>query len=62
MYINTSLHKGDHGTQHLFFLSHFNAALFLADKFCNCLYSSCTSFDEKKNKIGRVVFALISIN
>ena len=28
----------------------------------NCLNSSCASFGEKKNEIGCVVFALISIN
>ena len=40
---------GFHGTQHLVFrLSHFNAAIFWADNFCNCLNSSCASFGEKK--------------
>ena len=40
--------RGYHGTQHLVFrLSHFNAAIFLADNFCNCLNSSCASFGEK---------------
>ena len=57
---------GFHGTQHLVFrLSHFNAAIFRADNFCNCLNSSCASFGEKKKKkieVRRVVFALISIN
>ena len=54
---------GFHGTQHLVFrLSHFNAAIFWADNFCNCLNSSCASFGEKKIEVGRVVFALISIN
>ena len=39
-----------HGTQHLvFWLSHFNAAIFRADNFCNCLNSSYASFGEKKN-------------
>ena len=41
---------GFHGTQHLVFrLSHFNAAIFRADNFCNCLNSSCAPFGEKKN-------------
>ena len=54
---------GYYGTQHLVFrLSHFNAAIFLADNFCNCLNSRCASFGAKKIEIGRVVFALISIN
>ena len=54
---------GYHGTQHFVFrLSHFNAAIFRADNFCNCLNSSYASFGEKKIEIGRVVFALISIN
>ena len=36
---------GFHGTQHLVFrLSHFNATIFRADNFCNCLNSSCPSF------------------
>ena len=42
-------------------LSHFNAAIFRADNFCNCQNRSCASFGEK-SEIGRVVFALISIN
>ena len=54
---------GFHGTQHLVFqLSHFNAVIFRADNFCNCLNSSCASFGEKKNEVRLVVFALISIN
>ena len=54
---------GFHGTQHLVFrLSHFNAAIFRADNFCNCLNSSCASFGEKKIEVPRIVFALISIN
>ena len=54
---------GFHGTQHLVFrLSHFNAAIFWADNFFNCLNSSCASFGEKKIEVRRVVFALISIN
>ena len=54
---------GFHGTQHLVFrLSHFNAAIFWADNFCNCLNSSCASFGEKKIEVRRVVFSLISIN
>ena len=54
---------GFHGTQHLVFrLSHFNAAIFRAGNFCNCLNSSCASFGEKKIEVRRVVFALISIN
>ena len=54
---------GFHGTQHLVFrLSHFNAAIFRADNFCNCLNSSYASFGEKKVEVRRVVFALISIN
>ena len=53
---------GFHGTQHLVFrLSHFNAAIFRADNFCNCLNSSCASFGEKKIEVRHVVFALISI-
>ena len=46
----------------VFRLSRFNAAIFQADNFCNCLNRSCASFGEKKNEIGCVVFALISIN
>ena len=54
---------GFHGTQHLVFrLLHFNAPIFRADNFCNCLNSSCASFGEKKIEVRRVVFALISIN
>ena len=54
---------GFHGTQHLVFrLSHFNAAIFRADNFCNCLNSSCASFGEKKMEVRRVVFSVISIN
>ena len=42
--------RGYHGTQYLVFrLSHFNAAIFRANNFCNCLNSSCASFGEKKN-------------
>ena len=61
---NTQLHKGRfHGTQHLVFrLSHFNAAIFRADNFSNCLNSSCASLSEKKNVISCVVSALISTN
>ena len=55
--------RGYHGTRHLVFrLSHFNAAISRADNLCNCLICSCASFGEKKIEIGRVVFALISIN
>ena len=45
-----------------FLLSHFNAAIFLIDNFCNCLNSS-TSFGKKKkkNENGCTVFELISI-
>ena len=40
----------------------FNAKNFRAEYFCNCLNTGYASFREKKNEIGRVVFALISIN
>ena len=53
---------GVHGTQHFVFrLSHFNAAKFLVDIFCNCLNICCASFGEKKIEIGCVIFPLISI-
>ena len=42
--------RGYYGTQHFVFrFSHFNAAILLADNFCNCLNISCASFCEKKN-------------
>ena len=54
--------RGVHGTQHLVLrLLHLNGAIFLVDKFCNCLIIVCASFGErKKNETGCVVFELFS--
>ena len=50
--LTLNLDKGGTSTQQLGFfrLSHFNAAIFLADNSYNCLNSSCASLVKKKKK------------